>query len=319
MNLEIIDKNKLNREHKGESLIKIEKDYTIIDIETTGLDPKYDSIIEIGALKIRNNEIIDSFKTLIYTDNYIDEFITELTGITNEMIKNAPLIDTVLVKFLDFIDDDILVGHNVNFDINFLYDSCLKNLNKYLTNDFIDTMRLSRKLNKELKHNRLVDLIKFYNIDIDNQHRALDDCSSTYKIFLKIQESIIQKYTTFDNFVLEMKKRKNTVKAKDITVNKENINEDNPFFEKEVVFTGVLEKMIRKEAMQTIANMGGYNRDTVTKDTNFLILGNNDYCKAIKNGKSLKQKKAEAYKLKGNDIEIISENVFYDIINDYNN
>lgn len=320
MNIEILNNlqgNIIVRKEKGNSLLKIEKDYTIIDIETTGLDTEFDSIIEIGALKIRNNIITDTFTTLISTDDYIDEFITNLTGITNEMLKNAPSIDTVLKSFLDFIGNDILVGHNANFDINFLYDACLKFLNKNLNNDFIDTMRLSRNLNKELKHNRLIDLIKFYNINIDNQHRALDDCNTTYKIFLKMQESIIQKFTTFDNFTSTIKKRQNGIKAKNIIASATNINEDNPLFGKEIVFTGILEKMIRKEAMQIVANMGGINRDNVTNDTNFLVLGNNDYCKAIKNGKSNKQKKAENYKLKGNDIEIISENVFYDMINDY--
>lgn len=322
MNIEFIGmlpESKTIREQKGKSLLNIEKDYTIIDIETTGLDPEYDSIIEIGALKVRNNTIVDTFNTLIHTDDYIPEFITELTGITNKMLKGAPKIDIVLTTFLDFIGSDILVGHNVNFDINFLYDACLKELNKYLTNNFIDTMRLSRRLNKELKHHRLYDLKCFYNIDVDKEHRALEDCTITYNIFLKIQEDIIRKYVSFDNFILEIKKRKNNLKAKDIIATNDNINEDSPFFEKEVVFTGVLEKMIRKDAMQIVANMGGYNRDNVTNDTNFLVLGNNDYCKAIKDGKSLKHKKAEAYKLKGNDIEIISESVFYDIINDYNN
>ncbi|MBE6882311.1 MAG: exonuclease, partial [Ruminococcaceae bacterium] len=80
------------------------------------------------------------------------------------------------------------------------------------------------------------------------------------------------------------------------------------------VFTGILEKMLRKEAMQIVVNMGGFCGDTVTKKTNYLVLGNNDYCSTIKDGKSTKQKKAEALILKGEDIEVISENVFYEMI-----
>ena len=80
------------------------------------------------------------------------------------------------------------------------------------------------------------------------------------------------------------------------------------------VFTGTLEKMTRREAMQAVVDVGGSVGDNVTKDTNFLILGNNDYCKTIKDGKSTKQKKAEALMLKGNDIAIIPENVFYEML-----
>ena len=92
-------------------------------------------------------------------------------------------------------------------------------------------------------------------------------------------------------------------------------DEDNPFFEKVCVFTGVLEKMKRSDAAQLVVDLGGICGNSVTKKTNYLILGNNDYCPTIRDGKSTKQKKAEELKLKGNDIEIISENTFYDMLN----
>ena len=85
---------------------------------------------------------------------------------------------------------------------------------------------------------------------------------------------------------------------------------------KHCVFTGTLERMARKQAMQIVADLGGINENSVTKKTNYLILGNNDYCKTIKDGKSNKQKQAEAYKLQGQDIEIIPETVFYDMLGD---
>ena len=107
------------------------------------------------------------------------------------------------------------------------------------------------------------------------------------------------------------------IKAKDISSDCNDFDMNNPIFDKECVFTGKLDKMTRKEAMQIVADLGGKNRDSVTKETNYLILGNNDYCKSITDGKSSKQKKAESYKLKGQDIEILSEDVFYDIIDDY--
>ena len=122
----------IDRIHKGKSIIDVPRSYVVIDIETTGLSPVYDEIIEVGAIKIQNGQIIDTFESLIKPSfkpwgNYIDEFIEELTGITNEMLADAPDVLDIFPKFLEFIDDNIIIGHNVNFDINFqwqyLYNS----------------------------------------------------------------------------------------------------------------------------------------------------------------------------------------------------
>jgi len=102
--------------------------------------------------------------------------------------------------------------------------------------------------------------------------------------------------------------------AKDIQASTTDFDVTSPIFEKMFVFTGTLERMTRKEAMQLVVDRGGLCGDAVNKKTNFLVLGNNDYCSTIKDGKSTKQKKAEQLKLAGCDIEIISENVFYDMI-----
>ena len=108
------------RELKGKSLIEFPNKYIAFDIETTGLDPMYDEIIEIGAIKIENGKEIETFSTLIKPEYEINDFITELTGITNEMVQNAPKINEVLTRFMDFIKDSIILGHNINFDINFI-------------------------------------------------------------------------------------------------------------------------------------------------------------------------------------------------------
>lgn len=307
----------ITRTNKGTSLLNLPSDYIIIDIETTGLDTQYDDILEIAALKVQGNKIVDTFQTLIHCNYQIDDFITELTGITNDMLKDAPKINEALDGFINFIKNEILIGHNVNFDINFLYDNCLKYKEYYLKNDFVDTMRLSRKINKEYNHHRLKDLISLYSIKVENQHRALDDCYATFEVYNNLKHKILEIYDNEENFINQSKKKHSQLLAKSISTDITDFDEDNPFFEKECVFTGTLERFMRKDAMQIIADLGGKNRDNVTKDTNYLILGNNDYCKIIKNGKSNKQKKAESLKLKGQDIEIISENVFYDMIDNY--
>lgn len=403
---------KTKRIYKGDSLIDGLNDYTIIDIETTGLDPINDKIIELAALKVRDNKIVDNYSTLINPKIEIDSFITELTGITNEMLENAPTIEEKLQEYIEFIGEDIIIGHNINFDINFIYDSYEKYFNSFLFNDYIDTLRLSRNFIKDTPNHKLKTLSEKFNINYDNAHRALNDCYITNSLYMILKEIINSRdsertdfinkiiinddnpvknlkcvikgktkdYTKqelikicrnnkikihsffynndYDIIVLSKKKYQNyindggndyyesngkkiiseyefydllgldyslertnkkdkQIRAKDIISESIEYDENNPFFNKECIFTGALERMTRKDAMQLVANLGGKNRDTVTKETNYLILGNNDYCRNIKDGKSNKQKKAEQLKLKGQEIEIISENVFYDMIDDY--
>lgn len=303
------------RENKGNSLLELPDNYTVIDIETTGLDSSLDDILEISAVKVRNNTIADSFSSLVHYAEELPEFIIELTGITNDMVKDAPSLDMVLNNFYNFIGDDILIGHNVNFDINFLYDNLKKNANKYLSNDFVDTLRLARKVIKELDHHRLSDLLSYYKIDNSNQHRALADCNYTFEIYNNLKKDIYALYGNFEDFANSIKR---TRKAYDLTVTVDYIDEDNYFYGKNVVFTGTLQKMPRVEAQQTVVNLGGTVSDNVNKKTNCLVMGTQDYSK-IKSEKSNKQRKAEEYILKGQDIVILTENVFYDILNEINN
>lgn len=306
------------RENKGLSLIDFPDDYVVIDLETSGYDVNHDSIIEVGALRIKNNEIIDSFNTFVKPKGFVDyDYINELTGIRKSDLEDAPAFDDIFESFQSFIGDDVLIGHNVNFDINFLYD------NSYgkLTNNFIDTLRLSRKLLPELSHHRLIDLITYYSIELNmNLHRSIADCTYTFDVYNKIKKSIQEKYNDYDEFKsLFKRKRQNNVKhldARDIKPTTFEFDIDNLLYDKYVVFTGALEKMKRADAMQIVTNIGGHCQNGVTKQTNYLILGNNDYCSTIKDGKSSKQKKAEKLKLEGNDIEIISENVFYELISE---
>ena len=327
-----------SKRNKGNSLLDFPQNYTVIDIETTGLDPNFDSIIEIAAIKVVNNSIESTFSSLVkppvieydeeYDDcdflsdddghkyYYVDDYISKLTHITNEMLDTAPEVKDVLDNFVNFISDDILVGHNVNFDINFLYDNLLDYCDYKLTNDFIDTLRLCRRLHKELTHHRLSDMVEFYKIDTSSAaHRALSDCETTNKLFERLHDSMLEQFESLDNFKLSLKRKRKTLDVNSITTSNENFNTLHPLYRKVCCFTGKLENLQRKDAMQLVVDLGGIVANSVTKKTNYLILGNNDYCPTIKDGKSSKQKKAEKLKLSGQDIDIISENTFYEMLN----
>lgn len=301
------------REQKGKSIVDILDNYIVVDIETTGLSSYFDEIIELAAIKVENGSIVEEFQTLVkpqYIED-VDEFITELTGITPEMLVDAPALKDVLPEFINFVGTNILIGHNTPFDINFIYDNIFKLFQKPFCNDFIDTMRISRKLFPTERRHRLVDLVERFNISTSASHRALPDAIATHGCYEHLKQHVVN-----NNIDIKELFKKYQLHAKDITTDKQEFNEDTPVFGKTFVFTGVLEKMQRKDAMQLVIDMGGICEDRITKKTNFLVLGNNDYCATIKDGKSTKHKKAESYKLKGQEIEIIPEVVFYDLISD---
>jgi len=300
---------KTPRDCKGESLLELLPDYVVVDLETTGLDPQWNDIIEIAAVRVCNGTVADSFTSLVNPRYKIDDFITELTGITNEMLATAADIKAVLPKFLDFIGNSVVVGHNVNFDVNFIYDSCMSKLGQTFNNDFIDTMRLSRRLYPQHRHHRLCDLIERFDIGTAVEHRAMADVIQTNQCYEYIKQYMTDSGISVESLYPQSK----GFTAKDIKATTDTFDEGSPMFEKVFVFTGTLERMTRKEAMQLVVDHGGLCGDGVNKKTNYLVLGNNDYCTTIKDGKTSKQKKAEQLKLSGSDIEIISENVFYDM------
>jgi DNA polymerase-3 subunit epsilon len=312
--IELIEKPKIVRE-KGKSLICIPDNFTVIDLETTGLDSYYDEIIEIAAIKVRNKEIVDKFETLVNPNFPVDDFITQLTGITNEMLENAPSIEEVLPKFLDFVKDDIILGHNVNFDINFLYDSMLEILNYKFNNNYVDLLRLARKVYPNFPNHKLRTIAKELNIEFPDLHRALDDTIITYNCFMRLLKDLKNNNIDLES-LFKLNKSHSKLNLKELQSNKTEFNPEHPFYKKYCVFTGKLNKMTRSDAAQKVLDVGGYCENNVTKNTNYLILGNFDYCSNIKGEKSNKLKKAEMLILKGQDLQIISENVFEELLNE---
>lgn len=323
MNIGNADFQTTSRTDKGKSKLSFPSRYCVVDTETTGLSPEWNDIIEIGAIRYIDGKEVARFQTLVkpYESeecDWVDDFIAELTGITNDMLVDAPIIDKAIKEFSEFLGEDEVVGYNINFDINFLYDCYMKHLGIPMKNDFIDVMRFARRLYPNLEHHRLRDMVKVLNIEYEKAHRAISDVIATQSCFLLLKNEAIDQFGSEEAFLASCNRKKTYggVDARDITGDATKNNPDSPLYMKHCVFTGTLERMARKQAMQIVADLGGINENSVTKKTNYLILGNNDYCKTIKDGKSNKQKQAEAYKLQGQDIEIIPETVFYDMLGD---
>ncbi len=163
----------------------LDQSFVIFDIETTGLSPRNDKITEIGAIKIENGKIIDSYSALVNPDMIIPVKITELTGITQSMVNDKPKISEILPEFLKFVGNSTVVAHNADFDIGFIKESC-RLYNYSFNNTVVDTLDLSRLLVSKLKRHNLKALTKHFKIELQNHHRAVDDARATAEIFLNL-------------------------------------------------------------------------------------------------------------------------------------
>ena len=174
-----------NKENKKLTKVK-EANFVAIDVETTGLSPVYNELIEISAIKYEKAKKKDTFSTLIKPKKEISDTITNITGITNEMVKNAPNIEQVMPKLIDFIGEYPIVAHNANFDYSFLQNNSQKSFSK---NKVIDTVAISRKMLPSLPNHKLNTVSKYIGIEEDGFHRAEFDCECCAKIYIKYLES----------------------------------------------------------------------------------------------------------------------------------
>ncbi len=173
----------VNIVHKCDD-INLDSEFVIFDIETTGLSPRTDDIIEIGAVKIINRKVVDSFSTFVHINRNLPAKIIELTSITDDMLHNQPEITSALPEFLNFVGKSTLVAHNASFDVSFIKNKSLVYLNEIYDPSVIDTLELSKALVKGVKNYKLSTLTKKLGINLENHHRAVDDANATAQLFI---------------------------------------------------------------------------------------------------------------------------------------
>lgn len=170
--------------NKGKRLHKYVKDYVVFDLETTGVNPERDSIIEISAVKVGDGKTIGEYSTLVNPGCHIPAAATAVNGIRDNMVADAPQEGEAMEGFLEFIGGSILVGHNIHtFDMNFAYDAVLRALGKELDNDYVDTLYMARSCLPGLSHYRLTDICEYFHIAVEGAHRALNDCRMNQRCY----------------------------------------------------------------------------------------------------------------------------------------
>lgn len=160
--------------------------FVALDLETTGVNPSEDKIIEIGMARIVEGEIVESYNQLINPGTELSQRIIDITSITPLDLIGKPTIKEVIDEVVDFIGEDYILGHNIAFDYSFLKVAAKAN-NKNIPNKVIDTLKISRKLLSDLPSRRLTELCKYFNIDPGHSHRAYDDAVSAFRLYEKLE------------------------------------------------------------------------------------------------------------------------------------
>lgn len=168
------------------------QNYIVLDLEMTGLSPRKDCILEIGAVKIENKQIVDTFSVLLSPDCELEERITNLTGITQEMIRDGESPEMAIPRFLDFAGDLVWVGHHIQTDYSFLRQWTYEH-NRNLKVSAVDTLEIARKMLPQLPHKTLDFLCDEFGIVRQQNHRALEDAKATYVLYEKLEREFLER------------------------------------------------------------------------------------------------------------------------------
>ncbi len=178
---------------KGEDNTSLSSDFVVFDIETTGLSSEKHKIIEIGAVKVSGGQVVKSFSEFVNPGVPIPFEITNLTSITDSMVADAPGIEEILPKFLEFSEGCSFVAHNADFDMGFIMKNA-NDLGIQRTYTYVDTVGISRKMFPHLKNHKLDTLAKELGVSLEHHHRAVDDATCTAYIFAKLVPMLLEKH-----------------------------------------------------------------------------------------------------------------------------
>jgi len=177
-----------------DGILMDEAEFTVVDVETTGMSPLEDRITEIAMIKVRGGNIVDEFSTLVNPLMTIPAFITDLTGIDNLMVREAPTAREVAPYVLEFLGQSVFVAHNAPFDWGFLFHTIRRETGAEISSPQLCTVRLSRRILPSLPSKSLGSVARHLEIDIHQRHRASGDAYATAQILLRYIAHIRSKY-----------------------------------------------------------------------------------------------------------------------------
>ena len=326
--------NFLEEKYKDVPILRSESNlpFAVIDFEIA--NSNYNSACSLGIVTIEGLRIVNKEYFLIQPPNMkLDPEMTRVHGITKNDLVNAPTFEQIWPKIKKYFTGGyIIAAHNAYFDVNVL-KNCVENLDDTEV-DFLyfDTIQYTNPVCKG-HGTSLSDRLAYFNIELKNAHNALEDAIATADLIIKSTAStkfkFIEQFLLANNipvkefidinqtkkFIKRSNFKKFNIKLSDIIPETDSFDENHPFFKKNIVFTGELNNLSRKDAIQAVANIGGILKSGVSKSTDFLVVGEQDLSIVGEKGVSSKEVKAKELIEIGYQIKILNEERFLDLLN----
>ncbi|UOQ91582.1 3'-5' exoribonuclease [Halobacillus shinanisalinarum] len=303
--------------------------FVAIDFETANTSRS--SVCSIGLVEYADGELVDEYYKLVKPRrNFFNGINTSIHGITEEDVTNEKEFNQLWEEELrGKLDGKLVVAHNASFDMSVLRNVLDEYRLPYPNLTYNCTVNIAKKTWLHLGSYNLKSLSQYLNIQLDHHH-ALEDAQASAIVLLKACEyhaasninELIDKTKTTNGAIFpsgyrpaRLDKKKRTASAKDLIAATTEFDQTHPFYQSTFVFTGTLESLKRKDAMQRVLNLGGFCSNSVHTSTNYLVMGSQDYTRYKDGKKSSKLKKVELLIEQGYEIEIMAEDKFLTILN----
>jgi len=291
---------------KGNLLYEKLVNYTVIDLETSSKYANQANIIELAAVRVRRGKIVAQYSTLIRPPEGISDQVSQITGITNEMLESAPPLEQKLGEYLQFIGNDVLLGHNIRaYDVNVLNYACKALHLPLLGNNMLDTLHYARKCRINVISYRLPALARYFRIQYD-AHRALNDCIANHYVYEKLKPTYIGVYHTARD-----KARQSTENMQNCTIHPEYAD----IAGKSIVLTGDFMIADEDAIRAKLESLGAFVKKDVSGKTDYLIIGSLGSDRWYYGTYGRKIEKAMELQEQGKPIIMVEEDMFFDYEN----
>ena len=286
---------------KGRLLYEKLRDYTVIDLETSSKYANQAHIIELAAVKVRKGKITSQYSTLVKPSEPVSDEVTRITGITNEMLTSAPDISKKLKEFLQFIGNDVILGHNIcSYDVNVINYTCAALGIPPLMNDMVDTLHYAKKCEISVYNYRLPTLSRYFHIQHD-AHRALNDCIANHYVYEKLKPVYNGVYHKPIDRTAQSKENMRVC----------TINPEYDITGRSIVLTGDFEIAEREDIQNKLENLGAVLKRDISSKTDYLLIGSLGDSRWYYGSYGRKIAKALELQGQGNPIKMIEEDQFF--------
>lgn len=286
---------------KGRLLYEKLKNYTVIDLETSSKYANQAHIIELAAVKVRNGRIARQYTALIKPPEPVSSEVIRITGITNEMLASAPALNEKLKEYLQFIGNDVILGHNIRaYDVNVINYACAALGLPPLMNDMVDTLHYAKKCDISVYNYRLPTLSRYFHIQHD-AHRALNDCIANHYVYEKLKPVYSGVYHKPIDRTAQSKENMRVC----------TINHTYDITGKSIVLTGDFEIAEVEDIQEKLTSLGAIMKRDVSGKTDYLIIGSLGHSQWYYGSYGRKIEKAIELQSQGKPIKMIEEDQFF--------